>query len=60
VDGPAQAFAGDAGMSASANGQRVTQKGETPLFEDQNVPNSSPCGITRLDACHQPGFEHHA
>jgi hypothetical protein len=59
VDGPPQDLARDAGMSASAIGQGATRKGKTPLFEMRNAPNSLPCGISRLGAQHQPGFEHH-
>jgi hypothetical protein len=46
-------------MSASAGGQGVTQKGEMPLFEARKVPNSSPCGVSRLSDRRQSCFEHH-
>ena len=45
--------------SASAYGQRATQKAEMPLFEARIVPNFSPSGISRLNAQRQPCFEHH-
>jgi hypothetical protein len=40
-----QAFAGAAGMSASAAGQKASSKDEKHLFATSKAPDSSSCGI---------------
>ncbi len=46
-------------MSAPANGQKASSKGEMPLFATLKTPNLSSGGIARLGDRHQGRFEHH-
>lgn len=48
VDSAVQAFAWDAGMSASANGQSAVDKGEKPLLGTRKTLTSPQCGISHL------------